>query len=216
LLTVKTGFWSECQLVQSHVTPRALILTGVQTAEDLDRIVPKECRGIISVGLCGGLRPIAPHVGDVVVAHELVGPNKRRYRANYTWCARLCAAAKAKSVLWYSSGQFNQANTGAQREDLYVETGAWVIDDETLHVADFATSRNIPWAAMRAVSDAFGDDVSICSKMLTADGNIDAWEVLKGWITSPMALIDIYTKYKTSLASLESALINCGQDLRFI
>jgi hypothetical protein len=215
MICVKTGMWSECRLAQRHVGPDNLILTGIQSAQDLERLVPKACAGIISVGLCGGLRPLAPRVAQVLVCRELALPGGRLVAADHNWAARLLLATRATQARWYSSGEFNQANTQGERDQLFIDTGAWAIDDETYHVALFAQARGIPWAGLRSVSDAYDDDVSIASKMLRADGTPDPWEVFKGVVTNPIALMTIYANYQKSMVTLETALRNAGPRCSF-
>lgn len=56
----------------------------------------------------------------------------------------------------YSSGQFNTANSIAQRNALFDKTGCWIIDDESFAVAEVAVKRGI--ANIRAVIESIASD----------------------------------------------------------
>jgi adenosylhomocysteine nucleosidase len=194
---------NEYDLAQKYAAPGTLVLTGIQTVADLNKNVPRECKAIMSFGMSGGLRPGLPVVGQTVLASYLVGPNGEHYTCDKTWCNRLFAQTKFYVQPYYSSGQFNQANTPEQRAAIYKKTGAWCIDDESLWVAQFAKARGIPFVIGRNVSDQWNDDVSITSNILNANGGADVEAVIKDLFTDPVTMIKIGLDYKRSQAGLE-------------
>lgn len=205
MLCIKCGLVNEYDLAVKYAASGTLVLKGIQTVDDLQKNVPRECQAIISYGMCGGLRPKLPVVGQTVIGSHLVGPNGEIYQCDANWHRRLFALTRYYVQAYYSSGLFNQANTPAQRAALYAKTGAYCIDDESLWVAQFASARKIPFAIMRNVSDAWNDDVSITSNILNAGGGADWWAVLKDVVTDPEDMVKIGLHYATSEHWLEVA-----------
>ena len=210
MICLKTGMMNEYQVATKYAVTGTLILTGIKTVADLDCEVLPECEAIMSFGMCGGLRPKLPIVGQTVIATRLIGPNGEAYECDLAWRRKLFAITNYYAQPYYSSGLFNQANTPAQRAALYAQTNAWCIDDESLWVAQFAAKRNIPFAIMRNVSDAWNDDVSITSNILNASGGIDPMAVLKAVVTEPVNMVKIGIHYEISQRALEAAAQKVG------
>ena len=209
-LVIKTGMQSEADVATAHAAPDVLVLTGVQTTEDLQRAVPPTCTAILSFGLCGGLRPVRPVVGQTLIASHLSGPQGDIYAPDPAWNHRLFTATHAYTQPWYSNGAYNTANTPAQRAALYAQTAAWCVDDESLAVARFAKAFGIPFAILRTVSDQWDEDVSITATMLTASGGINIWSVIKGAVSDPAALIRIGREYALSIGELGVTAVEVG------
>jgi nucleoside phosphorylase len=202
--------WSEEQLFRAHAPAGVSVLSGIQTVDDLQRLVPRECTGILSAGLCGGLRPDRPVVGQTLIASNLIGPDDESYQPDKDWNHRLFMVTHAYTQCWFSNGQFNSANTPEQRAAIYHKTYAWCIDDESLAVAQFAKARGIKFAILRTVSDAWNDDVSVTSSLLNKNGGVNIWEVIKAMTSEPTIMIKIWRDYNTSMAELGTAVIQVG------
>ena len=201
---------AEKRVAQAHAQLGTSILSGVQTVDDLQKLVPADCEGILSFGLCGGLRPDRPVVGQTLIASNLVGPDDESYQPDKDWNHRLFLVTHAYTQCWFSNGQFNTANTPEQRAVIYRKTYAWCIDDESLAVAQFAKARGIKFAILRTVSDAWDDDVSITSNLLNSQGGVNIWEVIKAMTSEPAIMIKIWRDYNTSMAELGTAAIQVG------
>jgi hypothetical protein len=208
-LTVKTGMQPEADIATAHFD--AQILTGVQTVDSLQSVVPKSCAAIASFGLCGGLRSGLPIVGQTLISSMLVSPNGS-YVPDQAWAKRCFAATHAYTQRWYSSGQYDQADTPAQRAALFASTQAWCIDDESLAVAQFAKIRDIPFIIVRTVSDAWNDNVAISSNLLNSQGSVNIWNVLKDLATDPEDMISMWQHYNTSIGELGTAAIQLGRN----
>ncbi len=208
MLCIKTGMQNEYELAKKYASPNTLVLTGIQSVEDLQNNVPKGCTAIMSFGMSGGLRPVSPIVGQTVVASYLEGPKGERYICDITWRLRLHmmigdAGQTYCSQPYYSSGKFNEANTPAQRQKIFQETGTWCIDDESLWVAQFAEARDIPFTIVRNVSDQWDDDVSFSSNLLLPSGGANPWGVAKALITQPIAMTTMAYHFFISQRALE-------------
>ena len=216
MLTIKTGMQPEAAIAKAHASKGTLILTGIQTEASLQTLVPTTCTAILSFGLCGGLRPNLPIVGQTLIASSLTDPNKEIYVPDQSWNHRLFAATHAYTQSWFSNGQFNTADTPAQRQAIYKQTGAWCIDDESLAVAQFAQARKIPFAILRTVSDAWNDNVAITGKLLNAQGGVDIVATIKAFATDPEDMIKIWRDYNLSIAELGTAAIEVGPSFQWL
>jgi adenosylhomocysteine nucleosidase len=218
MLVVKTGMQSEFNLVKQFAANGVMLLTGVQTTADLEKLVPQEAKAIISVGLCGGISPDA-QVGQIFIADTLVTPNGN-FEADVAWRKRLFQATKAFERHWWSSGQFNTANTPEQRADLFKSSGCWVIDDETYAVAQFAKNRKIPFQAIRSVSD--GTDSNLPPAVISAlntDGSINIWNVIASLCSNPFqipALVQTALEARKSLSTLKTTLGQIGPNFSWV
>jgi adenosylhomocysteine nucleosidase len=178
MLAIKTGMQTEYGIAIKIAAHDAVVLTGVMTVADLDAHIPKDCGGILSYGLCGGLAP-GLAIGQNIIGDLLKTPHGD-YMPDASWRKRLFARTKAYEHVWWSSDAFNTADDPAQRAQLFAQTGAWVIDDESMAVAEFAKARNIPFALMRTVSDGANDTIPAAARdALRADGSTDVWAVME-------------------------------------
>jgi len=213
MLVIKTGMSDEAAIAKACAAPGTLILSGVQTVAMLTAAVPSECRAILSFGLCGGLSPQA-QIGQVFIGDVLIGPDGGSYIADVAWRKRLFAATRYYERHWYSSGIFNQADDPASRIALYNKTGAWVIDDESLFVAQFAQERGIPFQLLRSVSDGATDTVPPAARnALNSDGSSNVHEVMASVLSDPAQLPDLIRigeEYFKSLAQLRTAALQVG------
>lgn len=210
-LCVKTGMISEQQIAQEFF-PGAIVLTGVQRVPDLENAVPQSCEAIISFGLCGGLSPSA-QIGQAFIYDKIVTPGETFF-CDAEWRRRLFEATKYYERGCWSDGQFNTANSIAQREQLFSSTGCWAIDDESYAVAYFASIRKIPFMGLRVVSDGAEDNLPpAVLNALNPDGSDDIQAVISSIISDPEqipALIKTANEFNLSVAELRTAAIQVG------
>jgi len=107
--------------------------------------------GVVSFGLCGALDP-ALKVGDLVVG-EAVADHADSYDADAEWVARIAALLPEAKL-----GRFARAEqpvaSAADKAELRQRTGAIAVDLESFPVAKLARWFGVPFAVVRAVSDA--------------------------------------------------------------
>jgi adenosylhomocysteine nucleosidase len=188
-LAIKTGMATESDIA-ARVAPSALVMTGIMTVAELDAAVPPSCAGIISFGVCGGLAP-GLAIGQNIIGDLLKTPSGD-YLPDPQWRKRLFARTKAYEHVWWSSDTFDTADDPIQREQLLAQTGAWVIDDESMAVAQFAKKRNIPFALMRTVSDGANDTIPAAAReALRANGTTNIWAVLASVLSDPSQIGDL-------------------------
>ena len=211
-LVIKTGMAVEEQIARAYASSGTLILTGVQTVETLDKLVPMDCKAILSLGVCGGLSPRAlvgqGFIYDAVVTTTAVIPS------DPAWRKRLFSTTKYYECRCWSSGDFNTANTVAQRAALYLSSRCDVIDDETCAVAEFALLRNIAWIGMRTVSDGAEDNLP--PAVLNAlnpngtDNILDVAESVFGDLSQLPDLVKTAEEAQKSFDELRTACIAVG------
>jgi adenosylhomocysteine nucleosidase len=210
-LCIKTGMKPEYDIARAFAGKEdgntTLVLTGIQTAADLEKVVPTDCTGVMSFGLCGGLAD-GVEVGASFLATNLVTPDGT-YQADAAWNARLFAKTRAVEVHWWSTGIFNTADSRDQRLSIFTTTGAAVIDDESYAVAVFAKDRNIPFVCLRVVSDGtkIPDLPPAARNALNTAGDADIEEVFASLAKDPAqlpSLIEIAREYSISIGELRT------------
>lgn len=214
-LVIKCGMGLEANVAKAHATPGTLILQGVQMLADYDRLIPSDCEAILSFGLCGGLRPNAPVVGQVTLAGSLIGDDGAAYTPDQAWTNRLSEAlGGVVAAPWYSTATFDTADTPVQRAGLYALTQAWCIDNESVVLAEFVKKRNLPFAVLRVVSDQWSDNVSGARGLLLKTGGVDMWDAIKAAVTEPGDMVKIWRNANTAITELGVAAIKAGANFQ--
>ena len=128
---------------------------GEGLAKKLDAL-HGDIRGVISIGLGGGLSPLL-RVGDVVIAERIsfdgpLGQNSKVWDCEESWRVRLMSriAYAHQGVIAASDVILGDGETKAA---LHARTGALAVDMESHIAARFAAARGLPLAALRVVSD---------------------------------------------------------------
>lgn len=215
---IKTGMIVEEQIARKYAAAGTLILTGQYTTDALDNAVPQDCKALLSLGVCGGLAPEA-QIGQAFICDTLFAPTGK-YEAEVAWRKRLFGATKYYERPWWSSGDFNTANTVAQRAELFAKTNCWIIDDESFAVAEVAQRRGIAFQALRTVSDGAEDNLPpAVIDALNPDGSDNLANVIRSVVQDPAeipSLIKTAVEAKRSFDELETACIQVGPNFQWI
>ena len=116
----------------------------------LEAAVAPDTRGIVSFGIAGGLaNSLKP--GDCVIASEIVA-NGQRFATDEAWRARMIACIP-DAIAAPVAGLDAIVTTKAAKADLQRATGAHAADMESHIAAAFARARDLPFAALRTISD---------------------------------------------------------------
>jgi hopanoid-associated phosphorylase len=107
--------------------------------------------GVISFGLCGALDP-GLKVGDLVVG-EAVDDGAACHAADRAWNARI-AALLPEARFGRFAAAADVVGSTARKAELRERTGAIAVDLESFPVARLARWFGVPFAVVRAVSDA--------------------------------------------------------------
>jgi adenosylhomocysteine nucleosidase len=169
--------------------------------------------GVVSFGLCGALDP-ALKVGDLVVG-DAVGDAADSFVADAGWTARIVAAAPGAAV-----GRFARAeqvvSSVAEKAELR-RAGALAVDLESYTVARLARWFGVPFAVVRAVSDAAGRALPHAAQVgLGPDGRPAIGAVLASLRSNPGqigALIKTALEAEDGFHALERARAALGPRL---
>ncbi len=142
--------------------------------------------GILSFGLAGGL---APHLqpGDIVIASHVVAGNER-HDAHTGWHdAVVSSLADAITVHRGAiAGSGTVLTNAAHKSALHASSGALAVDMESHIAAAYAREHNLPFAAIRAISDPVTRSLpDIASNALTPDGDVALGRVIGGLLRQP-------------------------------
>ena len=137
--------------------------------------------GVLSFGLAGGL---ASHVrsGDVIVS-TIVECSGRRHHAHQGWHdAAASALGTARPIhRGLIAGYDLVLAKSSEKVSLHKETGALAVDMESHIAADYAHQHDLPFAAIRAISDPCTRNLPpIAMDALTPDGKVAVGKVIMG------------------------------------
>lgn len=145
-----TGLKREAEIVGG---PGVVAVAGggdtVSLQQKLDAL-HGDIKGVISVGLAGGLSPLVK-VGEVVIADRVI-QGREIWRCSDIW--RVALAAKLAHAHQGSvAGSDTILENAGAKAALYESTGALAVDMESAIAARFAAKRNLPFAVLRVISD---------------------------------------------------------------
>jgi hypothetical protein len=176
--------------VLTKALPGLLVLSGTDKL-NLPKLVPPDCKRIVSMGLCGGLAPSMPdiplNVGSCVVASSVEDKGGLVSIPDTNWNSRAIKAAAAGKIVvspvhYFSSGVLDQADSAVQRTALYGKYGAKAIDDETRYAAALVASRlltsrngDMSFNVLRAISDDWTETLPLAATgaILNKDGSVN-------------------------------------------
>jgi hopanoid-associated phosphorylase len=142
-----------------------------------------EISGVISIGIAGALSP-SLRVGDCVIAREIVVGGKR-FQTDTTWADGLAGRipeAKSGAI----AGVLQPAGDKAAKAALHLATGADAVDMESGIAAEVAASRDLPFVALRVISDDALDSLPHAALVaMKPGGGLDLGAVIGSLLTRP-------------------------------
>lgn len=155
---------------------------------------PSSVRGVISFGVAGGLDP-ALKSGDVVVATEVMA-GASRWLAASALSEELIAGAglgRQRVIRGGLAGVEQVVAAQAGKAALHSETGAAAVDMESHIAAAYAADANLPFAALRVISDPATRALpALATNAIKANGDIDLRKVLRGVARNPLTIRALY------------------------
>jgi adenosylhomocysteine nucleosidase len=155
---------------------------------------PSSVRGVISFGVAGGLDP-ALKSGDVVVATEVMA-GASRWQAASALSEELIAGAglgRQRVIRGGLAGVEQVVAAQAGKAALHSETGAAAVDMESHIAAAYAAEANLPFAALRVISDPATRALpALATNAIKANGDIDLRKVLRGVARNPLTIRALY------------------------
>lgn len=148
-------------------------------------------RGVVSIGLGGALSP-ALLVGDWVVADQIIGDGEA-WPTQPGWAAelyaRLCSPLAARAHLGAIAASETMVVDAAAKAALHAATGALAVDMESHVAARFAAAHDLPFAALRVISDGAARALPKAAQAgMKKDGGMDILAVLKSLALDPAQL----------------------------
>jgi adenosylhomocysteine nucleosidase len=129
---------------------------------------------VIAAGFCGALQS-GPAVGGVIVPEAVVDPSGRSWP-----CAR--TSRQGTDRLLTTS---HLVTTAIEKVEIGVRSGASVVDMESATIADLCAARQIPFAAVRSVSDTVDTELSPALVRLLSGGKVSVWKAVWALVRKP-------------------------------
>ncbi|WP_454712942.1 phosphorylase [Cupriavidus nantongensis] len=186
-------------------------LRGVALEQQVSAMASRQCMGILSFGVAGGLDPtLAP--GDVVLA-DAVGAPGEHYDTDMTW-TRAMHAALPHARIGTAAGADQPVLSVAAKAALHRGTGALCVDMESHLAARMAAACRLPFAACRVVIDPAARAVPAAAAAgMGEQGKTDVGAVLLGLLRAPgdlPALLRVASDAAAARGALRAARLALG------
>jgi adenosylhomocysteine nucleosidase len=219
---IVTGLAQEARIAAG---PGMTVICGSSDPDQLRALLatvdPATIRGVISFGVAGGLCPTLKS-GDVVVATEVMAGDSRwlaGFGLNEELIAGTGLGGGSRVVLGGVVGVERVVVAQAGKAALHLETGAVAVDMESHIAAAYAAEAELPFAALRVVSDPAGRALpALAVDAVKPNGDIDLRKVLRGVARNPLslrALVSTGLDFNRALKSLRGcrSFLLSGDDL---
>lgn len=182
MLVAVTGMQREARPLRGRCEVIVAGSDNSTLASKIESAVGPGGKALLSFGICGALSPEFA-VGSVVVGTDVVFQSER-WSADEAWSNALihaCGAMKGTIV-----GSNSVVLTEDSKAALHQQTGAIAADMESHIVARLASERRLPFAVLRAVSDAAHNTLPPAAAFgLNKEGRIDYSAVLLSVLDEP-------------------------------
>jgi hopanoid-associated phosphorylase len=198
--------------------PGISVLCGMaqRYVDKLEAAVQAGGRGIISIGIAGGLAPgLAP--GDWVVASGVVAEGIR-IPTDASWSNRLLRALPS-AIHADISGVDAPVATRADKRELHEEAGTVAVDMESHIAAKIAARHRVPFAACRVIIDPAERTLPPAALVgMRADGRADVVAVVRSLCQEPrqmFALLRVVADARAARSALFRGRRRLGANLSF-
>ncbi|MFC0239972.1 phosphorylase [Rhodopseudomonas telluris] len=193
---IVTGLIQEARIAEG---PGLTVICSSSDPKQLRRMMASfdatSIRGVISFGVAGGLDP-SLKAGDVVIATEVVA-GERRWASEVSLSDELLRSAGLGRQRVVRGGLVGVEAVVAARDSkaaLRSETGAAAVDMESHIAADYAAAANLPFAALRVISDPANRSLpQVVSTAIKPNGDVDLRKVLRGLARHPTSIRSLVT-----------------------
>ena len=176
----------------------------------LEEAIAAGAKGIVSFGIAGALAPLL-RPGDIVIASHVVH-GEERYATDAKWTTILRQKlSRATSAIIVGQGVI-VSHIDAKRR-LFAISGAHAVDTESHIAARIARRRNVPFVAIRAISDAANRGLPPAALVpLTPNGRIRVGGILGSLAGDPFQVSDLFTTGRDANKAF-AALARCSNAL---
>lgn len=185
-VVVCAGMDFEARIAQSHGAAVVYGQDRCKYRDDLHRHARNGAAGFLSFGVAGGLSPdLRP--GDVVIASSVVTAAGRS-KACPDWTAALRRLIPhAHHVPVFGAG--TPIMSVAEKQSLWIETGAGAVDMESGPAAEAAREYGLPFAVLRVILDPSGRALPPSALAgARSDGTTDVKAVISSLLRRPQDL----------------------------
>ncbi|HZT26145.1 MAG TPA: phosphorylase [Pseudolabrys sp.] len=148
------------------------------------------CRGLISFGVAGGLRPDLT-AGTCIVASAVVA-GQSRIATDLRWSRKLLEAMP-KAISGVLAGAPAPVASADEKRALHAATAADAVDTESHIVARIAADHGLPMAAVRVVCDPAARSLPpLVIRSIRANGTTDIGALLRSIVREPKHLRTIF------------------------
>ena len=213
MLLAVTGMRSEARLLRGRCDVIVAGSDNSTLAPKIEAAIARGARAILSFGICGALSPKLL-IGDVIVASGVIGENER-WATDTVWSNALvdACAAETGAVAGSDSALLVPDSKAGHHE----QTGSIAVDMESHIVARVAAAQGLPFAVLRAVSDAAHHTLPPAAAFgLNKEGRVDYSAVMLSLLDEPSqlrALIRTARDTNIAMKSLRRCLDHLGADL---
>ncbi len=148
---------------------------------------------IVSVGICGGLRD-GLNVGDLVVPSEVVTADRQFW--------------KCEPIALPATGRLLSVNrivsSVEEKRRLHIEHAADIVDMEAASIAAICAEHNIPFAAIKAISDTATDSLPIELEQIAPNGHVRIGKLLLAMAKRPSLIADLLRLQRTTSLAIGS------------
>jgi adenosylhomocysteine nucleosidase len=209
-----TGLAFEARIVAG---PGVTVVCGggpMQFRRSLEAAIRKDCQGVLSFGIAGGL---APHLkpGACVVARNIIAENAR-YASDVGWAQSMICTVQGRASRFAAlpnvsfgdivGSDVPVASAHAKR-GLYEKTGAIAVDMESHLAARIAVEHRVPFAAFRVITDPSHRALPPAALVATnADGGIDFQAIMRSLIRHPKQVPTLFRLALDSWAARQALI----------
>lgn len=182
---------------EARIVRRARVVSVIGAGDSalltrrLEEAIAAGAKGIVSFGIAGALAPLL-RPGDLVIANHVVH-GEERYATDAKWTQILRQKLpRATSAILVGHGEIVSHIDGKRR--LFAISGAHAVDTESHIAARIARRRNVPFVAIRAISDAANRGLPPAALVsLTPNGHVRIGGVLRSLAGDPFQISDLIT-----------------------
>jgi len=203
-----TGLAFEARIAADRCTHAICIGNGRTLPESLVSAIARDCCGLVSFGVAGGLSPDIS-AGTCIVGSMIVSETIK-LATDRDWSQALLqlipdaihgAIAGATTIV---------AHPEAKRS-LHMSTGALAVDNESRVVASVAAARRLPMAAVRVIMDPAGRQLPAAAlASVRKNGTIDPAALVRAIVGQPGELPMLLRTALDALIGF-AALLRCRQ-----
>lgn len=209
MLVAVTGMQREAKLLRGHCEVVVAGSDNATLAAKIEAAIDRGAHALFSFGICGALSSELA-VGAIIIGTE-VACQSEHWRADETWTNALTNACDAESGI--VAGSDSVLLTEDSKAALHQETSAVAADMESHIVARVASEGGLPFAVLRAVSDAADHTLPPAAAFgLNKEGRVDYSAVMLSLLDEPSQFRAlIRTARDTNIAM--KALLRCLERL---